>query len=329
MIDPHRVLQPLDDVGAAVRRLHDYQNPVELAAALRDVVTAVEQCLRGLLRADPGAPDELRLSALSATQLPTDRVVDALRQRDRISIELAGSVHELQNVRARISAGDVHATDADAALRTVELLRAELGQVAEVGALEAAQPSAPGDVPESDATAIAEPGGRGLRWLAVGLAAIVIVAVLWLLLAGGDPYADGLAAFEQGRMGVAEQHLQQAVEDEPDNVTARLYLARIHRRQERYEAAAEQLRAAAASAPQDADVRRELGHLLFELRRYDSAAEQYRQALELDPDGTMNWVGLIRALRASGDPRADDLLADAPADVRAALAGDAPEAREN
>jgi hypothetical protein len=49
-----------------------------------------------------------------------------------------------------------------------------------------------------------------------------------------------------------------------------------------------------------------------------SAVAQYERALEQEPEEMRNWAGLIRALRALGDPRAERLLRDAPPEVQAA-----------
>jgi len=57
-----------------------------------------------------------------------------------------------------------------------------------------------------------------------------------------------------------------------------------------------------------ADVLREVGHLFMALGRPVPAAARYERAVQLQPDEKMNWLGLIRALRAAGDPRVDQLV---------------------
>src|SRR2546430_6435111 len=117
MIDPARVLQPLDEAQTDIRQLSDYQNTDDLSRAVQEAWRAVERSLRLLLRADMGAPDALRLSALSADELPADRLIESLRQRNRISLELAGMTHELERAAARAAAGGVRAADADVGRR--------------------------------------------------------------------------------------------------------------------------------------------------------------------------------------------------------------------
>jgi tetratricopeptide (TPR) repeat protein len=161
------------------------------------------------------------------------------------------------------------------------------------------------------------------RRLVIAVAVILIViatVIVALVMSGGSGIERGIAAFQAGDTATAEGVFQQVAREDPENVTASLYLGRIYRRQGRYEQAATVLLAAVDRAPDDADVRRELGHLFLDLDRPESAVQQYRRAQELAPEDDLNWIGLIRALRAAGDPAADDWLRRAPANVRAALA---------
>ncbi len=349
MIDPSRVLLPLDEAEAAVRTLHGYRGTDELAAALQTVAAAIEHTLRLLLRADVRAPEALRLSALAPDALPPAEVVDALRSSDLLSIDLAGAIHQTRAAAERAAAGDVRASDADAALHAVHSLRdavraaaaappaaaggsggAAAGPGGAAAATSSAEPTAAGGSGPGTAGEPAAAGGaavpaslragtraRGL-WLLGAVALIAIVAMV-LLARRSSATERGIAAFADGRMAAAEQQFERAVQDDSTDITARLYLARIFRRQQRYADAVGQLRIAAALAPDDADVRRELGNFFFERHRYDAAAEQYQRALELDPSTNLNWIGLIRALRAAGDPRSAEILQNAPAEVRATL----------
>lgn len=79
------------------------------------------------------------------------------------------------------------------------------------------------------------------------------------------------------------------------------------------------LREAAALAPNDDDVERELGWFFLDRNQPQAAAAHFRKAQELDPDEDANLIGLITSLRQLGDPEADRLLAQAPAEVRARL----------
>ena len=155
----------------------------------------------------------------------------------------------------------------------------------------------------------------------IGSVVTVLIALAVLLLTRGSS-ADmerGVEAFREGRAGLAEQHFRTVLSRDEDNVTARLYLARILREQARLQEAADLLRNAARTAPEDAAVRRELGYLFLDLDRPPSAVEQFRTAVELEPDESLNWVGLVVALRRADDRSADEWLRRAPPEARALL----------
>jgi Flp pilus assembly protein TadD len=330
MIDADRVLRPLQDAGTAIDGLDTYDSPAALLDALRATWHAVERTLRLLLRADPGTPEDVRLSALSP-ELPLPDVVQSLRRRDLISMTVAGRVHELGQAVGRAESSGARPSDADLAHGVVYGLESEiraLGRREEPRPpAAAAQAVADDDVVEETSPAAAtglrfqlgRPGRRSL--LAAGIAGAVLVAAVAavLLLGGGSDLEQGVAAFRDGRDGMAEQHFRAALQRDDGNVTARLYLARILRRQDRIQEAGDQLRTAVRLAPRDPAVRRELGHLLLSLNRAPAAAEQYRTAVELDPDEPLNWVGLVHALQRAGDPAADEWLRRAPSSAQAMI----------
>ncbi len=335
MTGASRVLRPLDEARGAIRLLDEYATPAELGGAVRETWRAVEQSLRLRLRADRESPDELRLAALSPTDLPVSRLLDALRRRDLISMELAGSAHELERAVSRAEQGEVRAADGDLARRVVQLVRSELPASME----EAAGAPVSGGVtvrrtdeeergltegePAEEVEATPPdrwPGARRLRLLAAAVALLVLVMFIFVLVRSlDDRMEEATAAFAAGRLDEAEQLFEELLVDEPESVVVRLYLGRINRRQEDYEAASEHLRAAAREAPTDPYVRRELGHLFMDLDRPRAAAEQYQRALEVRPDDERAWIGLIVALRAANDSRAEELLRQAPPEVRAVL----------
>lgn len=320
MIDTSRVLQPLDEAEGSVRSLYHHRDTGELGAAIIAVDAALERSLRLLLRDDRDAPDSLRLAALSPAEVSFQQLLDALRRRDVISIELAGAAHQTRAAAGRARAGDVRPADADAVIRAVERLRADVSALALPAGSSPAEAGEPGPGVAPDVAVVAPSRRRRWTWLAVAIGAVVVLVGAYYLFSRPSAFDRGVEAFQQGREGVAEREFEAALQHDSSDVTTRLYLARILRGQERYREAADQLRAAAALAPRDPDVRRELGHLFFALKSYQSAAAEYRQALELQPDETMNWIGLIRSLRAAGDPQAEELLRSAPPAVQAALA---------
>jgi tetratricopeptide (TPR) repeat protein len=319
----------LKEEEGAIGRLATYTSPAELADAVVAVRDAVDRSLRLLLRNDPGAPDELRLKALSAKDLPHHELLPALRRRELISLALAGSIHGLEQAADRAVADAAEATDADAARRVVEALRREVG----ASSKDPAPPAFVVKQPVLDAAARpvheVPPARQGRpygRLVAVGVVALLVVVAILFVVRNGGPSAtaQGVTAFATGDYVVAESHFQSAVRADSGDVTALLYLGRIYRRDARFREAAAVLGSAADRAPDDADVRRELGNLFMDLERPTAAAQQFDRARELAPANALNWIGLIRALRAAGDPQAEVWLERAPPEVRAALTSGRP-----
>jgi tetratricopeptide (TPR) repeat protein len=341
MIEQDRVLRPLEEARSAIEKLATYESPAALQEALRATWHAVELTLRILLRSDTAAPDEVRLTALSRDDMPLDTVVAELRRRDRITLSLAGRLHELRQAVERAEAGAVRAGDADTGRDVVQRLRREITALP-------AQPAASGAAGDRGepaagsasyrAAGVAEearasegdpltPAHRRLTGslqrpvlaVAGGVMLLALVIALVLLFGRSDDMEQGITAFRAGRGGVAEQHFRAVLQRDRDNVTARLYLARILREQDRYEESANLLRDAARLAPQDAAVRRELGYLFFALNRPEQAAVQFQQSVELEPDEPLGWVGLVQSLERAGDPTAALWLSRAPAAAQAML----------
>jgi tetratricopeptide (TPR) repeat protein len=327
MIDADRVLRPLQEASSAIDELDTYSSPAALLDALRATWHAVDRTLRCLLRGDPGAPDEIRLSALS-DELSTDDVVLALRRRDLISMTVAGRIHEFGQAVQRAGASGARAGDADTAHAAVYALESEVRALAWPSGPDPARPgTAAQEVGNEDAADVSPlpglvprmPGHRALLLAAIAGVVLVAAVLLVLLLGRTSDMEHGVAAFRDGRHDVAEQYFRGVLQRDAGHVTARLYLARILRRQGQTEEAADQLRTAARLAPRDPAVRRELGHLLLSLNRAPAAAEQYRMAVELDPEEPLNWVGLVQALQHAGDASAEEWLRRAPAAAQAMI----------
>jgi tetratricopeptide (TPR) repeat protein len=330
MIDPSRVLQPLDEAQSAIKKLSDYESTTDLASAIQETALAVERSLRQLLRADMTAPDTLRLAALSPVELPSDRLIESLRQRNRISLELAGMAHELERSAARAARGEVRAADADVGRRAVERLRSEVHAASEQPMREAAHNAVESGAVEEPArsipTAVQEDQRHWKQWAIIGGGVLVIVVVGLLIGSSAGFFGHdsdlkkAIAAFTANKNGEAESGFRKVIADDPSNTTALLYLGRLFRKEGRLEEAAEALRRAAAQSPADADVRRELGNLFMDFSRPALAAEQYRQAVNYQREDKRNWIGLVRALRAAGNPQAaEDILHKAPPEVQAEL----------
>lgn len=314
-------LRPLNEAADAIRRLEDHASANDTAAAIAEVVTAIEESLR--IRLDDWDP-----------LLPLDDVIKALRRRGLISLEAAGTVHEARDAGRRAADGAMRDGDAARVRAAVERLRAEFGSGGSPagpskvdagghdrdGAGETV--GAAGSDPVEELSVASSYESRWMRWIAAAIAVVLLLGAVWMgMNVGGEAYDHALAAFRAGRLDSAAAGFERVLEERPRDVTVMLYLARSYRGLERREEAAEVLRRARDRDPADGDVRRELGHLFMDLERPASAVAQYERALEQDPEEPLNWAALIRALRALDDPRAERLLRDAPAEVQAALRG--------
>ena len=320
MIDSTRVLRPLDEAAAAIDKLDDYLASDELASALEATTQAVDRTLRNILRADAGTPDEIRLTALSSAELPHDRLIPALRQRNLISLQLAGMVHELEQSARRATEGQVRAADGDHALQVVQRLRSEVSAAGDRPVREVAHQAVESGVLDLHAHAVPVHAERSRLYRNLGLAALFMVSAVLLitLLARDSDFEKGKAAFAAERWDAAAGFFEKAAQDK-DNASAQLYLARVYRRQQQYDRAAVVLKDAAVRHNEDEQVWRELGYLFLDLNQPHLAAERFRQAQELNPENKDNWILLVRALRAAGDPSSEQVLQQAPAEVRALL----------
>jgi tetratricopeptide (TPR) repeat protein len=320
-MDKERILRPLQDGARAIEQLDDYETTEQLSDAIQATATAVERTLRNLLRFDPRVPDEERLVARSPTELPHDQLILALRKRELISLRLAGQIHELEQASRRAGSGAARPADADQAYDVVKQLRSEIAALTD-------QPVQSVPVALDSTIVGTEPVGAPgfeIRERKIPVAAVAALAFFVLLslvaltmLFGDSDLEKGIAAVQAERWATAEEHLVKAAKD-PDDATAQLYLARVYRRQQEYDKAAEVLKTATARHPDDADVSRELGNLFMDLGQPQLAVQRFRRAQELSPEEKLNWIGLIRALREAHDPAAEQVLQQAPSEVRAAL----------
>jgi tetratricopeptide (TPR) repeat protein len=325
MIELDRVLRPLGEAADAIDRLETYESPAELTEALRATWHAVEITLRTLLRSDASAPDSIRMTALSPEQMSTDDVMLELRRRDLVSLELGGRVHELRQAVVRADAGAPLAADADNARDVVRRVTEDVHSRArrakhahESATAVATAPAAPavGSTPRTEEAVSSGFGERVRPLVLIAVAFIVLIASgIAVFMAGGEsPLELGIAAFEQDQHDDAEQHFRAALEQDADDVTARLYLARILRAGDQREEAALVLREAVALAPDDPAVRRELGYLFLDLNSPVPAVGQFRRAVEIDAADRLNWLGLVESLYRSGDSTAAaEWLSRAPA----------------
>jgi tetratricopeptide (TPR) repeat protein len=323
MIDVNRALQPLNEAERAIAQLQTYESSAELSSALQATNAAVQRTLRFLLRSDRGAPDDLRMAALSPVELAPDRLIPALRQRDLISLHLAGQIHELEQANQRAAHGQVRPSDADLALRVVDQLRDEVQShneknmraVAHTAVTTGAIEEQPQLVPVSGADR------KPLRIALIAAGALIFVVLLWALLLRDSATEKGIEAYRAGRYAEAQQIFQREFDDDVANGTAAFYLARLYRREKRFDEAAKVLRRAVDERPRDPDLRVEFGNVFMDLNQPAAAARRYQEAIDIDPDDPRYWVWLVRAQRAAGDPNSETTLQRAPDEARALLQG--------
>lgn len=320
MIETNRVLQPLNEGAAAIAKLQNYESTAELGSAVQATNAAVQRSLRYLLRADKGAPDDLRLAALSPAEMTPDRLIPALRQRNLISLDLAGQIHDLEQASARAQQDGVRAADGDLAIRVVDQLRAEVQALGEKAMRDVAHTTVEaGALDEVHAVPTEADARNPLRLVLAVVAVVVVLLVLWLVIFHKSQTEVGIRQFNKQDFNGAERTLGEVVNGNPGDAQAAYYLAILYRRTQRYDDAGRVLRRAIEKNPNDPYLHEELGNLFMVLQHPDMAAKQYRTAQTLQPENARYWVKLVQALRAAGDPEAAAVEQQAPAEARALL----------
>jgi tetratricopeptide (TPR) repeat protein len=321
MIDVNRALQPLDEAERAIGQLQSYESSAELASALQETNAAVQRTLRSLLRSDRGAPDDLRMAALSPSELAPDRLIPTLRQRDLISLQLAGLIHELEQAARRCAEGKVRASDADLGLRVVDQLREEVHRHAERDVRSVAHTAVTTGAVEEQPHVVPVANGspKPVKIVALIAGVAVFALLVWGLFFRQSRMDRGLEAYRNERFAEAQQIFQQEVDDDVANATAAFYLARLYRRERRFPEAGRVLQRAVQEQPQDPLLREEFGDLFMDWGQPSLAAKRYQEAIDIEPEEARTWVKLVRAQRAAGDPNAEATAQRAPEAARALL----------
>jgi tetratricopeptide (TPR) repeat protein len=333
-----RALRAAGEEIEALRR-GPWEGPEARGRVLR-VANAIDRALRRYLRDDEDADLSVRLQALAPDEMSADAVLGELRRNERISMDLAANIHELFGTRRQLERGaDADEREALRAVRVADRFTREIEAASSTPRRVAAPPPV-ADVrepaPASNSLLGEEAhevprrarrrsgaGGPKLAAYALGGVAVVLLllAVVWMRSDRGPNHLDeGIALFRSGAFTEAAHHFWRYAEANPRDATPHLYLARIHRRLERHELAAESIREAQRLAPEDPAVHRELGFLLLDTGQASVAVERFQHAIELDPESSEGWVGLVRAMRESGRAaEVDAVIQRAPAEVRALL----------
>jgi len=301
--------------------------------ALIHVAQAAEHALRRLLRDDPTAGLELRLQAMDHDELPLDGLLAELRRHDRIPMELAAGMHELAAAAGRAEAGQMDARDTENALAVVDALETRLNRPGGATLEDPLLSPEPEGTPEDPDVVVHEvppdTPSSPARLLAalIGLAALVAL-VAWIASRGGsdDPIERADRLSDQGRIAAAGAVLREATARTPVDPRAAIRLSRVFREAGRPADALRALRGALSAEPGDPRLNEELGLVLLEQRRFPEAVRAFRNAISADPASERGYLGLIRALRESGDPgAAQQALARAPEGAKI-LAGPVPPA---
>ena len=100
---------------------------------------------------------------------------------------------------------------------------------------------------------------------------------------------SGLDAMQNGKLSQARAFFNRAASQSPQDVVARVNLARADARLGNLQEAIEHLRSAITLDPADADLHVELGELYFQAAQRAEATESVAQALALNPRSASAW----------------------------------------
>ena len=119
--------------------------------------------------------------------------------------------------------------------------------------------------------------------------------------AGGEAYAEGTEAFEQGEFEKAVEEMRERVAKAPDDQRARLILAESLYKLGRYEEAIPHFEAAAAADPTNGELHQRLGQSNLKLGRTEQAMAAFGRAEGLTDDPAVSYnIGAL--LMKEGKP---------------------------
>ena len=300
----------LDAISSArpiIARLSMARDSEDLAADLIEAWTATETGLRSLIGG----------SALTGQML-----IRELRQRHFLSLEQANALAEFHAARERASRVDYKPTEGDVNASRDAFLKLEaglmgdpLGAPATAGGSEppiaapaaASAAAAASSGPRSGAytpdgpldpnarerfegTPVAVPvQGKRPRWMLplLGLVALLAVGgIAWYALMGrgaSSAYANGVAAYREGRREAAAGEFLKAAKEDPNDPMPHVYLARMAREAGNLNTANAEAVTAVRLGPNSAVALRELASVSFAQQNYDAARRFYARAVQADP----------------------------------------------
>ena len=298
----------LDAISSArpiIARLSMARDSEDLAADLIEAWTATETGLRSLIGG----------SALTGQML-----IRELRQRHFLSLEQANALAEFHAARERAARVDYKPTEGDVNASRDAFLKLEAGLMGDplaaaptasgasaaaaapaIGASPAAPTSRSGaytpDGPldpnareRFEGTPVAVPAQRSRpRWLVPVLALVALLVVGGLAAyalmgrGSGSAYANGVAAYREGRREAAAGEFLKAAKDDPNDPMPHVYLARMAREAGNLNTANSEAVTAVRLGPTNAVALRELASVSFAQQNYDAARRFYARAVQADP----------------------------------------------
>ena len=296
-------LEAISSARPIIARLSMARDSEDIAADLIDAWTATETGLRSLIGG----------SALTGQML-----IRELRQRHFLSLEQANALAEFHAARERAARVDYKPTEGDVnasrdAFLTLAagLMGAPLAAAPAVVGVASASAAANAAAPPPSAarsgaytpdgpldpnarerfegTPVAVPAQRSRpRWLVpvLGVVALLVVAGAAYALMGrdsGGAYANGVAAYREGRREAAAGEFLKAAKDDPNDPMPHVYLARMAREAGNLNSANSEAVTAVRLGPNNAIALRELASVSFAQQNYDAARRFYARAVEADP----------------------------------------------
>jgi tetratricopeptide (TPR) repeat protein len=296
-------LEAISSARPIIARLSMARDSEDIAADLIDAWTATETGLRSLIGG----------SALTGQML-----IRELRQRHFLSLEQANALAEFHAARERAARVDYKPTEGDVNASRDAFLKLEAGLMGEplaaapaVAGVASASAAASAAAPPPSAarsgaytpdgpldpnarerfegTPVAVPAQRSRpRWLVpvLGVVALLVVAGAAYALMGrdsGGAYANGVAAYREGRREAAAGEFLKAAKDDPNDPMPHVYLARMAREAGNLNSANSEAVTAVRLGPNNAIALRELASVSFAQQNYDAARRFYARAVEADP----------------------------------------------
>lgn len=276
-------LAALGTARPIIARLDPARNQEDLAADLLEGWTHVETALRSLVGG----------SALSGQPLIGD-----LRARQLLTLDQAHALLAFLAARDRAQNPSYRPTGQDTAAAH------EGFQKLEGGLLTAdAQMAAPIPVNGSPTPIASDVTPRDRRYslrLLLSLATVIVIAavLVGLYVFRDKPYDDGVDFYRQGAVVAARDQFAKAVQQDPRNARAHMFLGRIAREQRDFPVAQRHLAEAVRLAPSSGEAQREMGGLMLAIGNAELARRFYVRAVQLSPNdrGAQGFLGcsLIR-----------------------------------